>query len=1066
GDDEEFEAEASAADMRDIVVDPLAIGDSPESSRRETSQLVASRERASLVERIRSLRLEYLKVQAMLSIERDRVDSLCWHMALSQEEFCQVYRDCDDTRRRLRRLESFVERRLVEEALAAYEATRAASALEAENQSQNGSDGDNGNGGDGNGRDGNGGNGNGGNGNPRAEAAFAMSWRELMKLMAEVYCPRNEIQKMESELWNLTVKNNDLAAYTQRFQELTMMCTKMVPEEEDRVEKFIGGLPDNIQGNVIAAEPTKLQDVVCIANNLMDQKLKGYAVKNAENKRRLEVNQRDNRGQQPPFKRPNVGGQNVARAYTAGNNERKPYNGPLPLCNKCKLHHEGPCTVRCGKCNKVGHLTQDCKVTNSTTSTQRGQVVNQRVVTCFECGRQGHYRSDCPKLKDQNHGNKMGNKNGVSEARGKAYVLGGGDANPDSNVVKGTFLLNNHYNSMIFDSGTDRSFASTTFSTLLDVTPDTLDVSYAVKLADRRIFETNTVLRGCTLGLLDHPFNIDLMPVELGSFDVIISMDWLANHHAVIMCEEKIVRIPYGDKVLIVQGDSSDKGKKSKLSIISCTKTQKYIKRGCPIFLAQITKNETEDKSEEKRLEDMPIVRDFPEVFPEDLPGLPPMRQVEFQIDLVLGAALVARAPYRLAPEEEQAEHLKLILELLKKEELYAKFSKCELWLSKVQFLGHVIDSEGIHVDPAKIESIKDWASPKTPTKIRQFLGSENFVVYCDASRKGLGAVLMQREKVIAYSSCQLKIHEKNYTTHDLELGAVVFALKIVEHETTSMVGIIESRWLELLSDYDYEIRYHPGKANVVADALSRKEWNKSLRVRALVLTTGLNLPKLELNGLWYVMIKWRSWILARITLRRVDFAMNRISQKILNLSWMVMILPRFKENCIGGRKESRDCHLCSVKCFDPMQSQGRNTKTYGLLGSTVDPNIGCWENITMDFVTKLPKTSTGQDTIWVIVDRLTKSAHLLQCRKTDSMEKLTRQYLKEVVSRHGVPVSIIFYRDSKFTSQLWKSMNKALGTQLDMSTAYHPQTNGQSERTIQTLEDMMRACVINFRKG
>ncbi|GKC58653.1 putative reverse transcriptase domain-containing protein [Tanacetum coccineum] len=222
------------------------------------------------------------------------------------------------------------------------------------------------------------------------------------------------------------------------------MYTKMVPEQEDRVEKFIGGISDNIQGNVIAAEPTRLQDAVRIANNLMDQKLKGYAVKNTENKRRFEVNQRDNHGQQPPFKRPNVGGQNVARAYTTGNNEKKPYNGLLPLCNKCKLHHEGPCTVRYRKCNKVGHLTWDCKVTISTTSTQRGQVVNQRVVTYFECGRQGHYRSDCPKLKDQNHRNKAGNKNGVGKARGKAYVLGEGDANLNSNVVKGTWYVFNY----------------------------------------------------------------------------------------------------------------------------------------------------------------------------------------------------------------------------------------------------------------------------------------------------------------------------------------------------------------------------------------------------------------------------------------------------------------------------------------------------------------------------------------------------------------------------------------------------------------------------------------------
>ncbi|GJR43067.1 putative reverse transcriptase domain-containing protein [Tanacetum coccineum] len=363
------------------------------------------------------------------------------------------------------------------------------------------------------------------------EAAFAMSWRELMKQMTEVYCLRNEIQKIETELWNLTVNNNDLTAYTQRFQELTMI---------------------------------------------------------------LEVNQRDNHGQQPPFKRPNVGGQNVARAYMAGNNERKTYNGPLPFCNKCKLHHEGPCT--------------------------RGQVVNQRVVTCYKCGGQGHYRSDFLKLKDRNCGNKARNKNGVGEARGKAYVLGGGDANPNSNVIKGTFLLNNHYAFKLFDSGADRSFVLTAFSALLDIIPDTLDVSYAIELADERIFKTNTVLRGCTLGLIGHPFNINLMPIELVSFDAIISIDWLANHHAVIVCDEKVVRIPYGDEVLIVQ----------------------------------VTKKETGDKSEEKRLKDLPTVQNFLEVFPKDLLGLPPTRQVEFQIYLVPGAASVARAPYRLAPTEQQ----------------------------------------------------------------------------------------------------------------------------------------------------------------------------------------------------------------------------------------------------------------------------------------------------------------------------------------------------------------------------------------------------------------------------
>ncbi|GJY11701.1 putative reverse transcriptase domain-containing protein [Tanacetum coccineum] len=326
--------------------------------------------------------------------------------------------------------------------------------------------------------------------------------------------------------------------------------------------------------------------------------------------------------------------------------------------------------------------------------------------------------------------------------------------------------------------------------------------------------------------------------------------------------------------------------------------------------------------------------------------------------------------------KQEHEEHLKLILELLKKEELYAKFSKYEFWIPKVQFFRHVIDSQGIHVDPAKIESIKDWQSPKTATEIRQFLGLagyyQRFIERFSKiakSKEGLGAVLMQREKVIAYVSRQLKIHEKNYTTYDLELDAVVFALKIWRN------------YLYGTNDYDYEIRYHPGKANVVADALSRKEQNQPLRVRALVMTIGLDLPKQILEA-------------------------QTEARKPKNL----------KSEDVGVKAEHQ--------------------KPSGLL---VQPEIPQWkwDNITMDFVTKLPRTQSGNDTIWVIVDRLTKSAHFLPMRENVPMDKLAR---------------LSFYN--------------AMGTQLDMSTAYHPQTDGQSERTIQTLEYMIRACMIDFRNG
>ncbi|GJX85572.1 putative reverse transcriptase domain-containing protein, partial [Tanacetum coccineum] len=954
----------------------------------------------------------------------------------------------------------------------------------------------------------------------------------------------------------------------------------MVPDEEDRVERFIGGLPDNIQGNVIAANPTRLQDAIRIANQLMDKKVQGYAARSAENKRRMESNLRDNRGQQPPFKRQNTSGQNVARAYTAGNNERKGYAGPLPYCNKCRLHHEGLCTMRCGNCKKVGHQTRDCRAAIAP-NTQRAPVGNQQGIICYECGRPGHFKKDCPKLRNQNrgnqtrnkNGNKTGNQTGGNETTARAYAIGGGGTNPDSNVVTGTFLLNNCYASMLFDSGADRSFVSTTFSALLDVTPTTLETSYAVELADGRISETNIVLRGCTLGLLGHPFDIDLMPVELGSFDVIIGMDWLAKYHALIVCDEKVVRIPYGNEVLIIRGDSCDSG--SKLNIISCTKTQKYIEKGCQVYLAQVTSKKAEDKSEEKRLEDvLPIVREFPEVFSRELPVLPPTRQriykaevltlgapvlfvkkkdgffseyrpeiwlssisrvreETFQRDSILDSLYGSRYEFQVMPfgltnapavfmdlmnrvckpyldrfvivfiddiliysksKKEHEGHLKLILNLLKKEELYAKFSKCEFWLSKVQFLGHVIDSEGIHVDPAKIEAIKDWASPKTPTEIRQFLGlagyyrrfiegfskiarpmtkltqksvkfewgekaeaafqllkqklcsapilalpegSENFVVYCDASHKGLGAVLMQREKVIAYASRQLKVHEKNYTTHDLELGAVVFALKMWRHylygtkcvvftDHKSLQHILDQkelnmrqrRWLELLSDYDCEIRYHPGKANVVADALSRKE-GKPLRVRALVMTIGLNLPKQilsaqskarkeenfineDLHGMinklepradGTLCLNNQSWIPCFGDLRALIMHESHKSKYSIHPRSDKMYQDLKKLYWWPNMKAKIATYVS--KCITCAKVKIEYQKPSGLL---VQPEIPKWKwvNITMDFGTKLPKTAAGQDTIWVIVDHLTKSAHFLPMQEDDTLEKLTRLYLKE----------------------------------------------------------------------
>nr|GEU85920.1 hypothetical protein [Tanacetum cinerariifolium] len=307
---------------------------------------------------------------------------------------------------------------------------------------------------------------------------------------------------------------------------------------QDEIEKYVNGFPDMIHESVMASKPKTMHDAIEFATELMDKKISTFAESQAKNKRKFNDTSKNNQNQQHPSKR-----HNVAWAYTAGSGEKKPYRGSKPLCSKCNYYHDGQCAPKCYKCNRVGHLARDHRSpANANTAN------NQR-------------------------GTGAGNLDVVRNVVARAYGVGTARTNPNANVVMGTFLLNNRYALILFDTGADRSFVSTAFSSLIDIIPNTLDHSCDVELADGRIIWVNTLIRSCTLNILNHPFNIDLMPVEIGSFDVLIGMDWLSKYNAVIVCAEKIVRIPFGNEILIVRGDGSSHEHESRLNIISCKKT-------------------------------------------------------------------------------------------------------------------------------------------------------------------------------------------------------------------------------------------------------------------------------------------------------------------------------------------------------------------------------------------------------------------------------------------------------------------------------------------------------------
>nr|GEU68102.1 reverse transcriptase domain-containing protein [Tanacetum cinerariifolium] len=638
------------------------------------------------------------------------------------------------------------------------------------------------------------------------EVEYGRPWTEVKQMMADEFYPTEEVQRLEDELRHLKLRDMNIPAYTKRFNELALYCPDALPNKNKKVELYIKGLPEIIKGETTSSRPATLNEAVRMAHAQMEQKFQAKNERIAEGiKRKWENKNQGNNNNNNSHNRGNYQNNNHhnqnnnrrqgnARALTMAQNEGANQTRIAPKCSHCKRCHFDQCPPMCDNCGRMGHKAKDCRSKN----VALGATVQSNVV-CYECRERCHKSRACLKKADRRGGN----------VQGQAYVIRDAEHNQGLNVVMGMFLLNNRYATMLFDSRADKCFVDIKFSHLIDIKPVQLNSSYKVKLADEKVFSTNSVLRGCTLNLLDHLFDIDLMPIELGTFDVIVGMDWLVERDALIVCGKKEVHVPYKNKTLVVKSDSSV----SQLKVISCIKARKYIERGSQLFIVQVTDKEPANR----KPQDVPVICKFPVVFLDDLPGLPPPRQ------------------------------------------------------SRI----------GTHIQGLTICLINSKVQACT------------------------------QNLICSQAITNFELEEKISQSRLFGLGRI---------------------WLPLFGGISDMIMHESHKSKY-----------------------------------------------------SIQPGSDKMYQDLKKLYWW----PNMKADIATFISKWLTCAK---------------------------------EKITMYFVSRLPRTLSGYDSIWVIVDRLTKSAYFLPMKKTDSIEKLAQQYLQENVCRHGVPVSIISDRDIGIDTYLWSN--------------------------------------------